>query len=100
MWNLEAARCKFGKYLKVAINGAEPDISRMLKNFPPRKEMTEQGELVRGLPVRLQLKRKTDFGEVAAEVALGEQARFFPTDAALASWMVQADKGLARIVYD
>lgn len=100
VWDLEAARCKFGKYLKVAVNGAAPDISRIIKDFPPRKEMTEQGELVRGLPVRLLLKRQSDFGDVAAELALGEQAKFFPTDAALASWMAQADKGLARIVYE
>ena len=100
VWDLEAARCKFGKYLKVAVNGAAPDISRIIKDFPPRKEMTVQGELMRGLPVRLLLKRQAEFGDVAAEVALGEQARFFPTDAALASWMAQADKGLARIVYE
>ena len=100
VWDLEAARCKFGKYLKVAVNGAAPDISRLVKDFPPRREMTEQGELQRGLPVRLQVRRSADFGDVVAEVALGDQARFFPTDAALASWMAQADKGLARIVYE
>jgi DNA polymerase-3 subunit alpha len=100
VWDLEAARCKFGKYLKVAVNGAAPDITRLVKDFPPRREMTEQGELVRGLPVRLQVRRHADFGAVAADVALGDQAKFFPTDAALASWMAQADKGLARIVYD
>ncbi len=100
LWDLEAARCKFGKYLKVAVNGAAPDITRLVKDFPPRREMTEQGELVRGLPVRLQVRRHADFGEVAADVALGDQAKFFPTDAALASWMAQADKGLARIVYE
>ena len=100
VWDLEAARCKFGKYLKVAVNGAAPDITRLVKDFPPRREMTEQGELIRGLPVRLQVRRDADFGEVAADVALGDQAKFFPTDAALASWMAQADKGLARIVYE
>jgi DNA polymerase III subunit alpha len=31
---------------------------------------------------------------------LGEAAKFFPTDAALASWMAQADQGLASIVYE
>ena len=104
LWDLEAARCKFGKYLKVTVNvdtsGTAPDIARLIKDFPPRREMTEQGELVRGLPVRLLFKRQADFGDVAVEVALGEQARFFPTDAALASWMAQADKGQARIVYE
>eukprot|EP01036_Dinobryon_divergens_P008215 gene8215-10976_t len=64
-WDLEAARCKFGKYLKVAVNGAAPDISRIIKDFPPRREMTDQGELVRGLPVRLQVRRQADFGDVA-----------------------------------
>ena len=35
-----------------------------------------------------------------AVIHLGEAAKFFPTDAALASWMAQADKGLAKIVYE
>ena len=35
-----------------------------------------------------------------AEIHLGDAAKFFPTDAALASWMAQADKGLAKIVYE
>ncbi len=96
LWDLETARCKFGKYLRVAVNGAAPDISRMVRDFPPRREMSEQGELSRGLPVRLSLKRD----EASAEIALGDAAKFFPTDAALASWMAQADKGLASIVYE
>ena len=100
VWDLEAARCKFGKYLKVAVNGAAPDIARLIKDFPPRREMTEQGELVRGLSVRLQVRRQADFGEVTSEWNLDDRAKFFPTDAALASWMAQADRGLARIVYE
>jgi DNA polymerase-3 subunit alpha len=35
-----------------------------------------------------------------AELQLGEAAKFFPTDAALASWMAQADRGLVQIVYE
>ena len=96
VWDLETARCKFGKYLRVAVNGTAPDVARLVKDFPPRREMTEQGELSRGLPVRLSLRR----GATTAELALGDAAKFFPSDAALASWMVQADKGSARIVYE
>ena len=99
VWDLETARCKFGKYLRVAVNRASPDISGLIRDFPPRREMSEQGELVRGLPVRLSVERCTDFGTVAAEVVLDERARFFPTDAALAGWAAQSDKGLAHIVY-
>ena len=35
-----------------------------------------------------------------AELQLGDHARFFPSDAALASWMAQADQGQAQIVYE
>ena len=96
MWDLATARCRFGKYLKVAVNGTVPDITRLLRDFPPKKEMSEQGELVRGLGVRLLVQRDS----AVAELQLGEQARFFPSDAALASWMAQAHQGLAQIVYE
>lgn len=100
VWDLETARCKFGKYLRVAVNGSAPDISRMVRDFPPRREMSEQGEVSRGLPVRLSLRRQNEVGGATAELHLGEAARFFPTDAALASWMAQADRGLVQIVYE
>ncbi|MFZ2389441.1 MAG: DNA polymerase III subunit alpha, partial [Polaromonas sp.] len=96
VWDLETARCKFGKYLRVAVNGTAPDISRLVRDFPPRREMSDQGELIRGLPVRLNLRREG----ATAELHLGEAAKFFPTDAALAGWVAQADKGLAKIVYE
>jgi DNA polymerase-3 subunit alpha len=97
VWDLATARCRFGKFLRVAVNGRAPDIARLLRDFPPRREMSEEGdELLRGLPVRLALARDG----AAAELQLGDQARFFPSDAALASWMAQADQGLASIVYE
>ena len=96
VWDLETARCRFGKYLRVAVNGAAPDISRLVRDFPPRAEMSDQGESSRGLPVRLSLRRES----ATAELQLGDAARFFPTDAALASWMAQADSGLAKIIYE
>jgi DNA polymerase-3 subunit alpha len=46
--------------------------------------------------VRLQVQRES----AVAELQLGEQVKFFPTDAALASWMAQAHGGLAQIVYE
>jgi DNA polymerase III subunit alpha len=35
-----------------------------------------------------------------AELQLGDEAKFFPSDAALASWMAQADQGAAQIIYE
>ena len=96
VWDLETARCRFGKYLRVAVNGTAPDISRLVRDFPPRADAADQGISSHGLAVRLSVRRE----RVVAELHLGEAARFFPTDAALASWMAQADKGLVRIVYE
>jgi DNA polymerase-3 subunit alpha len=106
IWDLPTARCRFGKYLRVAVNGRAPEIARLVKEFPAQRVMTDQGELIRGLPVRLSLSRQ-GHGEgeglgvgASAEVQLGEQAKFFPTDAALASWTAQADGGKADIAYE
>ena len=98
--DLGAARCRYGKYLRVAVNGRAPDIARLVREFPAQREQTDQGDLVRGLPVRLALERRNEDLAARAELALGEAAKFFPSDAALASWMAQAEQGQARIVYD
>ena len=100
VWDLPSARCRFGKFLRVSVNGRAPEVARMVKDFPPQREMTEQGELLRGLPVRLKLERRGDTVAAAAELLLGEQAKFFPSDAALSSWIAQADQGKAEIVYE
>ncbi len=100
VWDLPSARCRFGKYLRVAVNGRAPEVAKLVKAFPPQRELTEQGELLRGLPVRLKLERKADNVAASAELSLGEQAKFFPSDAALSSWIAQADQGKAEIVYE
>ncbi len=99
IWDLPTARAKFGRYLKVAVNGKAPDLDRMVREFPPKKEETEQGTLLRGLSVRYALWREGEGLNASAEIELGERAKFFPSDAALASWIAQAHAGDAQIVY-
>ncbi len=96
VWDLAAARCRFGKFLRVAVNGSDPDIARLLRDFPPRREASSEGELVQGLGVRLSLLRDG----AAAELQLGGDAVFYPSDAALAGWARAADRGLAQVVYE
>jgi DNA polymerase-3 subunit alpha len=96
LWDLGAARCRFGKYLRVAVNGQAPDVAGLVREFPPQREQTEQGELVRGLPVRLQVLRDT----ARCEIQLDERSMFFPSEAALARWMAQAHDHQAEIVFD
>jgi DNA polymerase III subunit alpha len=71
-----------------------PPIGELLRDFPPRRLASEHGETLQGLGVRLVLQRERAVGEVD----LGEDARFFPTDRALASWRV-ATHGEASVVY-
>ena len=96
VWDLNQARCRFGKYLRVAVNGTVPDIARIVREHPARVEASEQGNLVRGLVVRLQVLREG----ANAEIELGDNVKFFPTDAALASWMAQAHQGQSQIIYE
>ncbi|MDM0112692.1 DNA polymerase III subunit alpha [Variovorax sp. J22R133] len=96
IWDLAAARCRFGKFLRVVVNGKAPDIARLAREFPPRTESSEQGDLRQGLGVRLSLAR----AGAQVELQLGEAAKFFPTDAALASWTAQAEAGNAAVIYE
>jgi DNA polymerase-3 subunit alpha len=78
------------------VNGSEPDIDRLVREHPPQKVVTDEGEFSRALSVRLHVLRE----HAHADIELGEAARFFPSDGALASWMAQAHQGKASIVYD
>ena len=46
--------------------------------------------------MRLRLRRR----EASAELDLGDAARFYPSDAALARWREAASEGVARVVYE
>jgi DNA polymerase-3 subunit alpha len=94
VWDLASARCRFGRYLRVAVNGAAPPVADLLRDFPPRRQASEHGELLQGLSIRLVLQR----ADVQGEVELGDDARFYPTDTALARWRLSAH-GDAKVVY-
>ena len=96
IWDLAGARCRFGKYLQVEVNGSVPPVTEVLRDFPSRRVATDQGELAQGLTVRLRLHRE----QASADLDLGEEARFYPTDAALERWRAGACEGRAQVVYE
>jgi DNA polymerase-3 subunit alpha len=99
VWDLAAARARFGRYLSVALNGAgtgAPPVADVLRLWPARRSDSEHGELVHGLPIRFKLQRPGAVGELD----LGEAARFWPSDEALGRWRSIAHDGAAQIVYD
>ena len=98
--DLAGGRCRFGKYLRVAVGHPPPDVARLLREHPPRKESTEHGELQHGLRVRLGVRCTQDGDSACAELQLGEAFRTYPTDAALAAWCAQAGGGDVSVVYE
>ena len=105
VWDLPTARCRFGRFLRVVVGAQAPDagdVARLVRDFPPRREVLEEGgeTLQFGLEVRLALQCTAPQGRAAVELSLGEKGRIYPTDAALASWLAQAEQGQATIVYD
>ncbi len=96
VWDLAGARCRFGKYLQVDVNGSVPPVAEVLRDFPSRRQATEHGDLPQGLTVRLRVHRD----QASADLDLGDAARFYPTDAALARWREGASGGRAQVVYE
>lgn len=118
IWDMPTARCRFGKYLQAHIGplaptDAGPAIARLLQDHPPQRETTDEGdELVRGLPVRLQVtlqpaqNGQSVQGEpappaaISATLVLADNARFYPSEAALASWTALLPHNKPDVVYE
>lgn len=95
VFDLATARCRFGKYLRVEVNGSVPPVAEVLREHPSRRIETEEGPVTQGLPVRLVLHRDGASGELD----LGDEGRFFPSDAALDRWL-EGSHGKSAVVYD
>jgi DNA polymerase-3 subunit alpha len=96
VWDLAASRARFGRYVSVALNGGSPPVADVLRLWPAKRVLTDHGEVVQGLAVRLRVQRQGAVGDVD----LGEDARFWPCDEALARWRSVAHAGAAAVVYD
>ena len=100
LWSLPAARARFGRFLQVVVEGSQLQdaqaMADIVKTYAPRLESTEEGERIRGLPVRLSLIRPT----VRGDIDLGDQGRFWPVDDALARWRALEPSASVRVVYD
>ena len=101
VWDLASARARFGRYLSLAVHGGGVadirPLADLVTTWPARRQADDEGvERVQGLGLRLQISRAA----AAAEIDLGEDGRFWPTDEALARCKAMAQGGRAEIVYE
>jgi len=82
--------------LGLSVHAGLPPVAEVIRTWPVKRVDTEQGVLTRGLSVRLLLERP----QAQAEIDLGEEGQFWPSDEALARWRQVAHAGQASVVYD
>ena len=93
VWDLGGARCKFARWLDWPVGAHAPPLSELLRDHPARAVV--EGEAPQGLGIRVVVERAGGRGVVE----LGEQARFFPSDAALER-VARSSQGQARVIYE
>ncbi len=93
--DMAAARAEFGRYVAIAVNGVSPPVRDVLTKWPGRRDPNDEAARPRGLQLRLLFERKA----VSAEIDLGAQATFWPSDEALAVFRQHAQGGRASVVY-
>ena len=92
IWDLPAARARFGKYLAVAVNGKAPPVADVIRTWPAQDAGHRPGRDAAGpgdSPAAASAQA------VQAELDLGDAARFWPSDEALARWRTLAHEGSA-----
>jgi DNA polymerase-3 subunit alpha len=111
IWDLASARCRFGKYLAIkvkqghsqqdlpSLQSISQSMRMIMKDFPPKRELTDQGEFFKGLGIRFDIERFEGELGATAQLQLGELARFFPSDAALASWYAAVEPEALKLVF-
>ncbi len=99
VWSLADARCRFVRYLQVDASQKMPDITRILKEFPCREEASDQGTVMQGVKVRLNVRCKSEAMLAAAELDLGDKNKFYPSDAALAAWRAETGSTGCQLVW-
>ena len=99
VFSLGDARCRFARYLQIDAAHKMPDVTRILREFPALVDASEEGEVVRGLKIRLGVRCQDGDTAALAELDMGERNKFYPSDAALAAWRAETGNVGCQIVW-
>ncbi|RZI84195.1 MAG: DNA polymerase III subunit alpha, partial [Rubrivivax sp.] len=100
--SLAAARCRFARFVRVVAKDQHLPVADVLREFPARRVEAPQADLpatLQGLPIRVVVERVTPEVSARAELDLGESARLYPSDQALARFKELMPQGQPQIVY-
>jgi len=95
LWDMAAARARFGRFLSVTFQGHLPPLAEILARWPVCQVETPEGNTSLGLRIRYHCLNQS----AKADIDLGPNVRFWPSDDALRHWAGLAHQGLAKVVY-
>ena len=70
-----------------------------MREFPPQLDSSEEGDVTRGLKIRLNVRCESDGTAAVAELDMGERNKFYPSDAALAVWRAETGNAGCQLVW-
>ncbi len=85
LWDLAGARARFGKYFYVPVRHSVPALTEVIKQWPARQQVTENGVLPLGLKMLSHHFLNGEQEGAEFKIELGEDSRFWPCDEALAA---------------
>lgn len=99
VFSLADARCLFARYLQIDAKQQLPHVQRILREFPAKVVSDAEGDVVRGLRVRMEVRCQSGEDAALVELDLGEHNRFYPSDAALAAWRAETGSTACQLVW-
>ena len=100
--SLAAARCRFARFVRLTARDAKLPVDELLREFPARRVEAPQPDLpdtYQGLNLRVVVERRTPEVSACGELDLGDQARVYPSDAALLRLKELMPDAQATVVY-
>jgi DNA polymerase-3 subunit alpha len=100
--SLASARCRYARFVRLVARDQKLPVAEVLREHPARRIESDQPDLppiLQGLPLRVLVERRTPELSARAELELGDQAKVYPTEAAMLRFKELMPDAQATVVY-
>jgi DNA polymerase-3 subunit alpha len=100
--SLASARCRYARFVRLVARDQKLPVAEVLREHPARRIESDQPDLppiLQGLPLRVLVERRTPTLSARAELELGDQAKVYPTEAAMLRFKELMPDAQATVVY-